>query len=71
MKAASASYNYKKQNPRKVLPEADPVPGTLREYNNNKLCALLLPAVPDDVKMKVLGDIDETQQPSSLAVLDE
>eukprot|EP00974_Lingulodinium_polyedra_P014594 1412449-Lingulodinium_polyedra.AAC.1 len=70
MQTASSRYNYKKHNPRKVLPEPDPVPGMLREYNN-KLRVLLLPAIPDDVKTKVLGDIDERQQPSALTVLDE
>eukprot|EP00974_Lingulodinium_polyedra_P100682 9751980-Lingulodinium_polyedra.AAC.1 len=70
MEIASDRYNHQKKNPRGKLSKPGPVPESLREYNN-KLCVLLLPAIPEEVKTKVLGDVDKTRQISSLTALDE
>ena len=70
MKVANERYHYPTQNPREKLSRPEPVPESMREYNN-KPCVLLLPTAPEEIKSRVLGGVDETRQISSLNVLDE
>ena len=69
MQMASERYNYAKQNPREKLETARPVPEGLREYNS-KLCVLLLPAVPETVKHRVLSDAEDSTKISAISILD-
>eukprot|EP00974_Lingulodinium_polyedra_P093336 9040295-Lingulodinium_polyedra.AAC.1 len=46
MKAAGEWYNFLRRYPREKMPRPEPTPECLREYNN-KLCVLLLPAIPE------------------------
>ena len=70
MEKVKERYIYQKSNPRSVLPRCDPPPENLRDYNS-KLCVLLLPSVPEEVKQKVLEDVDETIQLTAVSILDE
>ena len=45
-------------------------PEHLRSYNS-KLCMLLLPAVPEEVKVRVLENVDESTQLTVVSILDE
>ena len=48
----------------------DSIPTSLREYNS-KLCVLLIPAIPEKIKQRVMEDVEDTVHLSSVAVLDE
>ena len=62
-------YDYARRNPRQVLPKME-IPIELREYNS-KLCVLLLPAIPEKVKQRVLEDVDDSPQLVAVNILDE
>ena len=70
MEKAKQRYEHQKANPRETLMRMDPPPESMREYNS-KLCVLLMPAVPEEVKQRVLEDVDESLQLSAVSILDE
>ena len=63
-------YDHARRNPREALPKMAMPPLELREYNS-KLCVLLLPAIPEKVKQRVLEDVDESPQLVAVNILDE
>ena len=63
-------YVYQKANPRvKLAPTGHP-PEHVWNYNS-RLCLLLLPAVPEEVKVRVIEDVDEIPHLTVVIILDE
>ena len=67
---ARTRYVYQKAHPREKVAPMELPPEHLRSYNS-KLCLLLLPAVPEEVKVRVLEDVDESTQLTVVCILDE
>ena len=67
---ARTRYVYQKANPRLNMDSAPPPPVNFRGYNS-KLCVILLPAVPEDVKVRVLEEVDESAHLTAVSILDE
>ena len=67
---ARTRYVYQKAHSREKVAPLELPPEHLRSYNS-KLCNLLLPAVPEEVKVRVLEDVDESTQLTVVSILDE
>ena len=51
---AKERYTYRKAHPREAMGSIQQVPRGLQECN--RLCILLMPAIPEELKLKVLED---------------
>ena len=67
---ARTRYVYQKAHPREKVAPMELPPEHLRSYNS-KLCLLLLTAVPEEVKVRVLEEVGESTQLTVVSILDE
>ena len=70
IESARTRYMYQKANPRERMPPVRQPPEKFRMYNS-KLCVLLLPAIHEEVKIRVWEDVDEGTQLTTTSILDE
>ena len=70
MERARARHVYQKANPRVQLAKMDTPVEAILEYNSN-MCMILRPAAPEEVKQRVLEDVDECLQLTAVSILDE
>ena len=63
-------YLWLKRNPRETLRRIGQPPEQWRAYNS-RMCVLLLPAIPEDVKHRVLEDVDDSTTLTAVDIMDE